>query len=419
MHGRAWGRVSSGSVGRNSRAVTCFLVLVVAAGRAVSAAAGDPTPPNLGITRDAAGPGGRAVLAWTPQASHRYRVEQALDPVGAAWQAAAELTADALGGALRWTNAPAAGAPARQFFRVADLGIPAGMLTFDSAARASDLVPVELSDLYSRSAQDTSDAIQVATAYAPAGSAPSTHGTVRLTGNAANPVQYDALPADHLVLVPLQGASVEVYVQQLDLTHNIYQWRYVSGGRDLVFRSEPAASGTRITVKGRYVALATGFDGVVFDVDLAGVVTGFNEVDTSGAHNLSDMTVTGTVAARDYLQTVQVRNRFELVSARNAAGRLEAASTSEQWNNNTVVFAGDTYRWNNVKRQRSFRDGKESDLDTYWNATGTLTRNGQPYGQYRKIMTAVGTSAIDLRFQVVLPDRVVDVEQWTVQVPGN
>lgn len=81
-------------------------------------------------------------------------------------------------------------------------------------------------------------------------------------------------------------------------------------------------------------------------------------------------------------------------------------------------MGGDTFAWKNVKKQRSFRDGKESQLDTYWGATGEITRNGQPFGRYRKTLTAVGTSVIDVRFQVVLADRVIDVEQWTVQVPA-
>ncbi|MCC6235736.1 MAG: hypothetical protein IT580_24075 [Verrucomicrobiales bacterium] len=392
-------------------------VLMAAAGvgpgmeMGVKAAA--PVGPSLTVAR--AGSGVR--LVWDVQAGHRYRVEHAPGVTGA-WQLAAELTVAVGNAEGSWTDTNSwAGVPVR-LYRVADLGpAESGGLTFDSAARASDLVPVELSDLYTRSAQNAYDAIQVATSYAPAGSPPVTHGTLRLTGDPSNPVSYDALPGDHLVLVPLQGATVEVYVQELDLARGIAQWRQVSAGSELVFRTAPGAQATAVTVKGRYAS--ANFPEVVFDVDLGASITGFNEVDSSGTHTLNDMTVTGSVAATGYRQTVQTRNRFEFISVRGATGRLQSASTSESWNNNTVVFAGDTYRWNNVKRQRSFRDGKESDIDTYWNAVGTVSRNGQPYGEYRKKLTPIGTSVIDLRFQVVLPDRVLDVEQWTVQVPGS
>lgn len=181
-------------------------------------------------------------------------------------------------------------------------------------------------------------------------------------------------------------------------------------------RSEPAAAGTQIRVEGRYVSPA--FGDVVFDVQLTGVATGFSEVDSTGNHQLSDLTVRGSIATRGYTQTVDARNRFEFISVRGVSGKLQSSSTSENWNNNRVVWGGDTYAWQNVKRQRSFRDGKESDLENYWNASGAITRNGEAFGQYRKLMTPVGTSVLDLRFQLVLADRVVDVEQWTVQVPG-
>jgi hypothetical protein len=154
-------------------------------------------------------------------------------------------------------------------------------------------------------------------------------------------------------------------------------------------------------------------------VDLTGAISGFSEVDSTGTHQLSDMSVTGTVSAPGFVQTVRTRDRFEFVSTRGLSGKLQSSSTSENWNNNTVVWGGATYVWNNVKRQRSFRDGKESDLDTYWNALGTLTRNGVEFGRYRKVLNTVGTAVIDLRFQVVLADRVVDVEKWIVQVPAS
>lgn len=356
-------------------------------------------------------------VVWSPQASHAYRVESS-SALSGAWIGVANLQAGLDAAAqLDWTDTNALQAGVTRFYRVLDQGLVAnGALTQEAAFRASDLVPVELGDLYSRSAQNASDAIAFATSVVSPGGTPVTHGTVRLTGDAANPVMYNLQPADRLVLVPLQGPTVDVYVQELDLARGVYQWRQVSGENDLVFRSAPATPGTQISVKGRYVS--DSFAGVRFEVDLTGTLTGFSDVDSTGNHQLSDLTVRGSVSTAGYTQTVNARNRFEFISVRGVSGRLQSSSTSENWNNNSVVWGGDTYLWNNVKRQRSFRDGKESDLENYWNASGVITRNGAEFGHYRKTLTAVGTSVIDLRFQVVLADRVVDVERWTVQVPG-
>lgn len=352
-------------------------------------------------------------LTWVAQPNHRYRIETS-PALTSAWTHATELLATTA--EASWTQAQAHPPVPHGFFRILNLGpAPVAGLTADSAFRAADVVPLELTELFDRSGKSALEAIQVATALAPAGGLAVTNGTLRLTGSPANPVQYEPLPRDRFVLVPLQGPTVEIYVLFVDFTRGISEWRHVSEGTDVVFRSEPGAQADRATVRGQY--RPTTFPGVAFDVDLASSTTGFSEIDSSGTHTLTDSTMTGRVSTEGFVQTVQTRSRFEFVSVRGISGRLESSSTSENWNNNTLVFGGDSFAWNNVKKQRSFRDGKESQLDTYWNASGTITRNGQPFGQYRKSLTPVGVSVIIVRFQVVLADRVIDVEQWTVQTP--
>lgn len=391
----------------NAKLLIPLLSLVVGTGMVTANEANQA--PTLLLQRLASG----VRLSWTAQLNHRYRIE-ASPALTSGWSHATELLATT--SVASWTNTPATPSVPQGFFRVLDLGPPpvAG-LTADSAFRAADRVPVELSDLFDRSGKSALEAIQVATAFAPLGAPAVTNGTLRLTGLAANPVQYEALPRDRFVLVPLEGPTVEIYVLFVDFTRGISEWRHVSEGSDLVFRNEPGAQANRATVRGQYHSST--LPGVAFEVDLAASTSGFSEVDSSGNHTLTDTTMTGRVSTAGFAQTVQTRDRFEFVSVRGLSGRLESSSTSESWNNNTLVFGGDTFVWNNVKKQRSFRDGKESQLDTYWNASGTISRNGQPFGQYRKSLTAVGVSVIDVRFQVVLADRVVDVEQWTVQTP--
>lgn len=381
---------------------------------ASSASGGESgSDPRLGVSRVE----DSVRVTWTAQPARRYRLEVTTNLSGN-WSTAVDLQSASGGnGDLSWTDTNAVTLAGSRFYRVVDLGgTNLGALAEEAAFLASDLVPVELSELYARSAQDAADAIAFATAMVAPGGAAVTHGTVRVTGNPGNPAIYEPGPTDRLVLVPIQGPTVEVYVQELDVARGIYQWRQVSGDIDLVFRSEPSPQGTRIRVAGRYGS--PNFAGVSFEADLTGLVSGFSEVDSTGSHSLNDTTVRGTIAAEGFRQTVDTRSRFEFVSVRGGAGQLRSSSTSENWNNNTVAWGGSMYRWNNVKRQRSFRDGKESELDTYWNAVGSITRDGVEFGRYRKTMAAVGTSVIDLRFQVVLADRVVDVERWLVQVPN-
>ena len=373
-------------------------------------ASGAPTPDlRLRVVLDT----GQPRLAWTSEARHRYDVEFATSAVGP-WSVLARVTADAT--SATWTDTNASSGIGARFYRLADRGVAdlAGW-TDALAFRAVEDLPLQLSDYFARSARDASDAVGAATALSGASQAVTT-GTLTLTGDPANPVRYAPTPRDRLVLVPVTGPTTEVWVTTLDLVRGIYEWRQVSGGTDLTFRTEPGVQANLVTARGTYRSQAYGENGFV--VDLRAATSGFDEVDSSGSHSLSDVTVTGTIDTTGYSQQVNARNRFEFVSARNSVGRLESASTGEVWSRHRLVFDGATYAWVDVKRQRSFRDGKESDIDTYWNATGTITRNGTPYGTLRKTLAPVGGSVIDLRFQWVLPGAIVDIEQWTIQVPS-
>ncbi|MBL9126643.1 MAG: hypothetical protein JNL97_03295 [Verrucomicrobiales bacterium] len=384
---------------------------LLAFGFAVAASLAAP-PPDLRLRVGMEG--GRPRLEWPSEARHRYDVEFATSAVGP-WSVRTQVNPDAA--TANWTDTNAAPGVGARFYRVADRGVsdPGGW-TASLAFRAVEGLPLELSDYFARSSRDAGDAVRAATILSGSSQAVTT-GTLTLTGDAANPVRYAPTPQDRLVLVPTTGPSTEVWVTTLDLVRGIYEWRQVSGGADLTFRSEPGVQASIVTARGTYRSETYGAS--AFAVDLRAAISGFDEVDSSGSHTLSDVTVTGTIDVTGYSQQVNARNRFEFVSSRNSVGRLQSASTGEVWSRHRLVFAGATYEWIDVKRQRSFRDGKESEVDTYWNATGTITRNGAPYGTLRKILAPVGGSVLDLRFRWEFPDGFVDVEQWTIQVPGT
>jgi hypothetical protein len=261
-------------------------------------------------------------LTWVAQPNHRYRIETS-PALTSGWTHATELLATT--SEASWTHAQANPPVPHGFFRILDLGpAPVAGLTADSAFRAADVVPLELTELFDRSGKSALEAIQVATALAPAGGLAITNGTLRLTGSPANPVQYEPLPRDRFVLVPLQGPTVEIYVLFVDFTRGISEWRHVSEGTDLIFRSEPGAQSDRATVRGHY--RPSTFPGVAFDVDLAATTSGFSEVDSSGTHTLTDSTMTGRLSTEGFAQTVQTRSRFEFVSVRGISGRLDSSS---------------------------------------------------------------------------------------------
>jgi hypothetical protein len=79
-------------------------------------------------------------------------------------------------------------------------------------------------------------------------------------------------------------------------------------------------------------------------------------------------------------------------------------------------MGGETFEWLNATKRKSFSDGVISQYQEYWNATGELRRNGQPFGTYRKIVQPFAGSQLQLLFQLVLPDRVIEIESWMIRI---
>jgi hypothetical protein len=144
---------------------------------------------------------------------------------------------------------------------------------------------------------------------------------------------------------------------------------------------------------------------VTYTVDLT--LSGVYCIDTSfGYQLLNDYTTTGTVTAPGYALTVNQRWRHELVG-----GAGGDASSVEEWNNSTLTLGVDIFQWDNTKKQKSFRDGQPSSLDTYWLASGNVLRNGTTYGAYRlQPLPLLGL----IKFVLDLPNETIDLEVWNV-----
>lgn len=361
--------------------------------------------------------GDAVTVRWPAEVGHRYVVERAQRLGDADWVNAGEVLA-AVAQATWVDPTPVAASPSR-FYRVLDHGLATG-LGSEQAIHAADLIPMELFSLYDQGSRDVHDAVVAATLLSNAANVV-TNGTLTLTGDPNRPsATYTPTPLDRLTVVPVDGANVDLFIGAYALTPSqddviIHAWRQESPGTALDFRYVPGQAADLATMMGTYES--SSFPGVVFEVDLEASLTGYSTVDSSGSEFLSDASVRGQLTAPGFALGVNTRRRYELITV--SGGSPGSASTDEIWINHTLTAGGDTFVWNNVKKQRSYRDGKESNIDTYWNATGTVSRNGASFGQYRRSLAAIGVSVIDLRFQIELPSAVIlEVGRWLIQVPG-
>jgi hypothetical protein len=156
----------------------------------------------------------------------------------------------------------------------------------------------------------------------------------------------------------------------------------------------------------RVAALGTlVWSNVTYNINLS-LVGDYNfEVDSSGSSLLDDYTATGTVSAPGYGLIINERRRFELIST-----TTDSATSEQTWNNNTLTIGSDVYKWVSAQKQKSFRNGNPSSVDTYWQASGGVLKNGAPFGLYKFDTSSAGLGYV--RFTLVLPNEVIELESW-------
>lgn len=346
----------------------------------------------------------KSEIKWTAEIGNNYQVESS-DSVKGPWQNRASLKANAT--VLSWTDESVA-APQR-FYRISSIPVA----TLQDFFLAGDAVSHDLGTLGLQSGDIGAQAVFLASQLQ-GGTQLITRGTLQQQGQNWT---YALAPDDRLVVRFQSGTNLDFHITRMegnftgDATSflqqpHLFDYRVTAPGvGDLTFASEiPAGTcNFKAAAQGSLV-----WRGVTYTIDLtlAGqycVENGFGYFSL-----LNDYTTAGTVVAPGFDLRVDQRRRFELITTSK-----DSAISEEDWNNNTLIIGSDTYQWSHTKKQKSFKDGKPSSVDTYWQASGDVLRNGAPYGVYQR--TADALLGI-VKFVLVLPGETIDLEVWNVSL---
>jgi hypothetical protein len=354
-----------------------------------------------GIIRDT----NTITITWNSETATTYEVQSAASVAGP-WRPRASV--DAVTTLVNWVDTEVASSP-QQFYRVAAISNPTGAPSREGLF-AGDFLPNYAALLGEQSGEIGANAVFLASELGGGGVRLVTTGTLTQLGQNWS---YGASPNDRLVVQFAIGTNASFYVTRMlgdfsfDATtflhqnHNFDYRVVVPSVSDLTFTSQISAGtpSLRATVLGTLV-----WSNLTYSINLSLVGDYRFEIDSTGSSLLDDHTTTGTVNAPGYSLTISERRRFELVSTSSGT-----ATTEETWNNNTLILGADTYKWVNARKQKSFKDGNPSSVDTYWQASGGVLKNGAPFGLYK-----FGTSSVFgfVRFSLVLPNEVIELESW-------
>jgi len=361
------------------------------------------------ITRDT----NTVTIKWNAEAAKSYEVQSAAFVAGP-WRSRASVnTATTL---ADWADTEPASL-SQQFYRVALVTNSSGGLERDGLF-AGDFIPSNTTLLGEQSGDIGANAVFLASQLGAGGARLVTTGTLTQLGQNWN---YGLSPNDRLVVQFATGTNVSFYITRMQgdfsigaatflrQNHNFDYRVAIPGASDLTFTSDIGSGNPtfRATALGTLV-----WSNVTYNINLALVGDYRFEIDSSGSSYLNDYTMTGTVDAPGYSLNVNQRRRFEMVVAVvnfGGATRSESSSSNQDWNNNTLTIGGEVYKWVNALKQKSFKNGQPSSVDTYWQASGGVLKNGGPFGLYK---FGAGSVFGFVKFNLVLPNEVIELESW-------
>ena len=380
--------------------VRCVCALVLVCGSIIGGAQGVNFQVTQ-ITRSAE----HVSIKWEAALGQSYRVESAAT-VGGPWEARA--TTNAVAGEAGWVDLEASGKNQR-FYRIVMISGASGASVREGLL-AGDLVPNNVALVGEQSSEVGVSAVFLAS-QSQGGLQLITTGTLTEQGQTWS---YSPIPNDRLLVRFQSGTNLDFYITRMEGSFagdaanflqqsHAFDYRVVNPGlADLTVTSViPAATADfQATLRGSLV-----WSNAAYQIDLA--LSGTYRFDNSVGYSLlDDHRITGSITASNLSLTVDQRRRYEFI-----ANDGHSASSEEYWNNNTLQSGADRYQWNNARRQKSFKDGKPSSLDTYWQATGGVLKNGQPYGVYQmKSDSSLGV----VKFLLVLPNEALELESWVV-----
>lgn len=346
-------------------------------------------------------------LQWTSETGINYGIESA-ERVTGPWQRRATLNGSST--ILSWTDTETGGA-AQRFYRITTTNTNGASLR--GPLLAADGVPRAVGDLNFDINNIGASAVFLASELGAAGMRLVTNGTLTEAGQNWT---YAASPADRLAVRFASGTNADFYIGRMEGNfssdaatflrqgHN-FDFRVVVSGVGDLFFSSSIAEGTcnfRSTSRGTLL-----WNGVNYTLDLVFEGQYCFEGGFGSYSLLNDYTTRGTVAAAAYSLVVDQRWRFELV-----ADGSTSASSAEDWNNNTLTLGADTYQWTGAKKQKSFKNGKPSSTDSYWQAFGGVLKNGANWGLYRYVPPDLFGF---VKFNLVIPGEVIELESWNIR----
>lgn len=248
-----------------------------------------------------------------------------------------------------------------------------------------------------RGALDFAGQVIQAASIAAGSSSARTFGT--LTESASGRVAYSESPPDRLIIERADGSRIEVVVREImgsgrDATSffqedHAFRVEIVADDLNAELRSSRSGAARSAGIRGRLVV-----EGEPLDVDLTLDGTETFDSDSSGSRFYDDHSLKGTVRRDVDRLDVDEHWTFELVSARRGAtdSRSETASSVVRTVRSTAEVNGQRHEWRNVRTQKAFRDGKPTELDTFWDGSGEVAVDGVVVGRVQKFAEAYGES---------------------------
>ena len=362
---------------------------------------------DLRITAAARTPAGFH-LRWNGNPIKTYAVQTASNPSGP-WIKAGEPIPGTTNAEWTDTHTPV---PNLRFYRLVESD-PALDPTLPEAFRRADATPVLTAATTLTHIQTCATAIYVASSLR---GAITTNGTLRQLGTQWS---FDPAPANQLN-VQFQSGPNLVYRTRallgnftgdvstfLNSGHNFAFEVSQAGVTELAVTSQRPNGNCNLTPSASAIGTLV-FSNILYTVDLQSSGPYCFEIDSTGFSLLEDYRTTGTIRADGFHLTVDYRRRYEQVGSGG-----EDATTEQVWLGHRLVFGADTFVWQGVSRQKSFRGGKISDWRPpgYWKAAGQILRNGAPVASYDYVP---GTEAPFgfLRFIIRVGDQSIELERW-------